>query len=179
MSALHLEAVEASHREAFQEMAREFRAEGDERFAEVLDDWETHLQDVARFAQGTDLPAECMPQSSFLAFAGEELVGGIRVRHRCIEVLERDGGNIGYEVRPSARGRGHAHRILALALVEARRLGLPRVLLTAQTDNLASIRTIQRAGGRRVGTSVSHHSFRTMARFHIDLAPLAQEAPGA
>lgn len=169
MSTLHLEAVEARHRDVFQEMAREFRAQGDERFADALDRWEAHLEGIARFAAGVDLPRDRVRQSSFLAFEGTRPIGGVRLRHHRIEVLERDGGNIGYEVRPSARRQGHSHGILALALEEARRIGLSHVLLTTHADNLASIRTIRGAGGTRIGTSVSHNDFRTMARFRIEL----------
>ncbi|WP_323791491.1 GNAT family N-acetyltransferase [Nocardioides sp.] len=57
------------------------------------------------------------------------------------------GGHIGYFVRPSRRGEGHAGRALGLALDHAADLGLRRVLLTCDRDNEASRRTIESAGG--------------------------------
>lgn len=57
-------------------------------------------------------------------------------------------GHIGYAVVPWARGRGHAGRALALILPEAWALGLPWVELTADPGNAASIRVIERNGGR-------------------------------
>jgi len=176
---LHLEAVEPRHRAAFEEMAREFRGHGDERFASVLEDWDAYLAATQRSRLGLDLPADRVQQTSFLAFSGSQLVGCVRLRHRRIEVLERDGGNIGYEVRPCARRQGYGRTILARVLEEAERIGLQRVLLTADTENLASIRIIEGAGGIRTGNSVSHHSFRAMARYHIELPRLTERRPEA
>lgn len=77
----------------------------------------------------------------------DEVVGFLAVRHALDEFLLEQGGHIGYSVRPSARGRGHASRALRLGLAHAAGLGLERVLLTCDPDNLASQRTIERAGG--------------------------------
>jgi len=50
-------------------------------------------------------------------------------------------------VRPSRRRQAHASRALRLALAESRRLGLDRVLVTCDHDNVPSRFTIERAGG--------------------------------
>ncbi|SDJ45915.1 Acetyltransferase (GNAT) domain-containing protein [Actinokineospora alba] len=57
------------------------------------------------------------------------------------------GGHIGYDIRPSARGRGHATALLAAALGVAHTYGIDRALLTCAPDNLASRRVIERNGG--------------------------------
>jgi predicted acetyltransferase len=75
------------------------------------------------------------------------VVGFLAVRHALNELLVEQGGHIGYSVRPSARGRGHASAALRLGLDHAVGLGLDRVLLTCYPDNAASRRTIERAGG--------------------------------
>ncbi|WP_106403754.1 GNAT family N-acetyltransferase [Actinocorallia populi] len=70
------------------------------------------------------------------------VLGGIALRH------ERSAfGDIGYGVRPSARGRGLATWALGQMLKEARALGLDRVLLVCADDNLASAATIERNRG--------------------------------
>jgi predicted acetyltransferase len=50
-------------------------------------------------------------------------------------------------VRPSRRAQGHASRALALAVRRCAELGIDRVLLTCDEDNLASARTIERNEG--------------------------------
>ena len=81
------------------------------------------------------------------AGADEEVVGFLALRHALTAWLLEEGGHIGYSVRPSRRGQGHASRALGLAVRRAAELGLDRVLLTCDEDNLASARTIERNGG--------------------------------
>jgi RimJ/RimL family protein N-acetyltransferase len=56
-------------------------------------------------------------------------------------------GHVGYDVRPSARGRGHGRALLATTLREAYRLGVDPVVLTVHTDNVVSTRVVESCGG--------------------------------
>lgn len=108
---------------------------------------ERFTEHLARSAQRADL-ARPMPDGKVHADQywiadGEHLVGFIQLRHRLTEQLLEEGGHIGYSVRPSARRHGHAGRALGLALGRARELGLERVLITCDDDNVASARTIE------------------------------------
>lgn len=76
-----------------------------------------------------------------------EVVGFVSIRHELNDWLRRFGGHIGYSVRPSRRRRGYARAALALALERCRKLGLERVLVTCDDDNVGSYRTIEGAGG--------------------------------
>jgi len=78
---------------------------------------------------------------------GGEVVGFIATRHDLTAFLLETGGHVGYSVRPSRRGEGHAGRALLLALDHVTDLGLERVLITCDEDNEASRRTIESAGG--------------------------------
>jgi predicted acetyltransferase len=77
----------------------------------------------------------------------EEVVGFLALRHSLTAWLLEEGGHIGFSVRPSRRAQGHASRALALAVHRSAELGLERVLVTCDEDNLASARTIERNGG--------------------------------
>ena len=61
--------------------------------------------------------------------------------------LLREGGNIGYDVRPSARRRGHATAMLAAALPVAAALGIDRARIDCDVTNIASRRVIEKNGG--------------------------------
>ena len=78
---------------------------------------------------------------------GERVLGAISLRHSLNDWLLNVGGHIGYGVRPSERRKGLASWALGLTLDEARKLGLERVLITCQVSNVASARTIEKAGG--------------------------------
>jgi predicted acetyltransferase len=78
---------------------------------------------------------------------GPDVLGAISLRYELNDFLLEAGGHIGYGVRPSARRRGLASWALGEVLVEARRIGLDRVLLTCDVDNTGSARTIEKHGG--------------------------------
>ncbi|WBQ06989.1 GNAT family N-acetyltransferase [Kribbella sp. CA-293567] len=80
---------------------------------------------------------------------GTEWLGRLSIRHALTPALEELGGHIGYFVRPSARGRGHATRMLAQSLPIAARLGIDPALLTCDTGNEASRKVILAAGGEQ------------------------------
>ena len=78
---------------------------------------------------------------------GDEVIGFLHVRHELNDFLLEEDGHIGYGVRPSARGQGHATRALALAVEYCAELGIERALVTCDEDNEPSRRTIERCGG--------------------------------
>lgn len=79
-----------------------------------------------------------------------KLVGSIGLFHLDWEV---GSGEIGYGVRSDQRGSGYATEALAAVSAWALKTGgLQRVWLTANTDNLASVRVAEKAGFHREGT---------------------------
>jgi len=79
---------------------------------------------------------------------GDEFIGEASVRHQLNAHLLQEGGHVGYGIRPSRQGRGYGKRILALALLECRRLGMERALVTCLDANVASAKIIEANGGR-------------------------------
>lgn len=77
----------------------------------------------------------------------DEYLGSLSIRHSLTPYLLEVAGHIGYSVRPSARRRGVATEALRLALPEAAALGLERVLVTCDTDNVGSAKVIEANGG--------------------------------
>jgi predicted acetyltransferase len=150
-------------------MAEEFRREGDPRFELALDDLDAFFEHVERFAAGRNLPDDRVQQTHFLLFDRDRLVGSARLRHRLIPVLHLDGGNVGYEIRRAERGKGYGTTLLALVLAEACRIGLDRVLLTTERQNLPSIRVIEKNGGVPDGTSISPNTGEVMLRYWIEV----------
>lgn len=82
--------------------------------------------------------------------AAGKLVGSIGLFHPDWEVRSAE---IGYGVRGDERGKGYASEALGAvagwALTDG---GVQRAWLTANTDNVASIRVAEKAGFRREGT---------------------------
>ncbi len=89
-----------------------------------------------------------VPMTTLWWAEGPEMLGRLAIRHRLTPALERAGGHIGYDVRPSARRQGHATAMLAAALPVAASLGIEQALLTCDDTNTASQRVIEANGGR-------------------------------
>jgi predicted acetyltransferase len=77
----------------------------------------------------------------------DEVVGFLALRHELNAFLLEEGGHIGYAIRPSRRRQGYATQALGLAVRRSAELGLDRVLVTCDEDNLASAATIVANGG--------------------------------
>lgn len=75
------------------------------------------------------------------------LLGAVNIRHKLNEELLRTGGHIGDGIRPSERRKGYATEMIRLALIECRKLGLDRVLMVCNKDNVGSAKSIIRNGG--------------------------------
>ena len=63
------------------------------------------------------------------------------------EALLLNGGHRGDGVRPSERRKGIATKMISLALDECRKLGIQRVLMVCDKDNVGSAKSIRNNGG--------------------------------
>jgi predicted acetyltransferase len=92
-------------------------------------------------------PEGHVPGTTLWWVDGKEYLGRLTIRHRLSAHLREVGGHIGYDIRPSARRRGHATVMLAAALPVAYRLGVDPALVTCDEDNVASRKVIEANGG--------------------------------
>ncbi|MGW5738847.1 MULTISPECIES: GNAT family N-acetyltransferase [Streptomyces] len=140
----------------------EFRAEGrggpddDTTLGRTLRDYGDKWHDPVvfeRYVAEVDAavhPAEpySVPVTTLWYADGAEYVGRLAIRHHVnTRFLREYGGHIGYDVRPTARRRGHATAMLVDSLPYACALGLDSVLVTCDTDNTGSRKVIEGAGG--------------------------------
>jgi predicted acetyltransferase len=96
---------------------------------------------------GQQLPPGWVPETFLVADVKNVIVGRVSIRHELSEFLRNYGGHIGYGVLPDFQRRGYATEILRQALIIARSLGIVRVLVTCDDDNVGSICTIEKHGG--------------------------------
>ncbi len=77
-----------------------------------------------------------------------KIVGVIDLRHHLGNpVLREWGGHFGYIVRPGERGKGYAKEMVRQNLINCKELGLHKVMITCNRNNIASERTILANGG--------------------------------
>ena len=85
-----------------------------------------------------------VPDSTFFALDTERniFVGAVNIRHYLNDKLLHDGGHIGDGIRPSQRRKGFGTEMIKLALIQCKKLGIDRVLMVCDKDNIASRKTI-------------------------------------
>ena len=90
-----------------------------------------------------------VPDSTFFCLDTDRniFVGAVNIRHYLTDSLLFTGGHIGDGIRPSERRKGYATAMIALALDECKKLGIHRVLMTCDKDNIGSAKSIINNGG--------------------------------
>lgn len=83
-----------------------------------------------------------------------KIIGTINIRWNLSEEMKKFAGNIGYAIRPTERRKGYNKINLYLGLIEAKKVGLDRVMLDCETKNLASSKTMEALGGKLERTEI-------------------------
>lgn len=78
----------------------------------------------------------------------ERVVGAINIRWNYPGKLSKFTGNIGYGIRPTERRKGYNKINLYLGLIETKKVGLNKVKLVCEKDNIASVKTIESLDGK-------------------------------
>lgn len=154
-------ATAAVHR-SFLEAMDEFVAEGRDGDGSMvggsLTRWSDRWHDPEVFAayvasvrakalEDTPRPQGVVPSTTLWWVDGDTYLGRLTIRHRLTPWLRELGGHIGYDIRATARRRGHATAMLRAALPVAHRLRIERALVTCDYDNVASRKVIEASGG--------------------------------
>lgn len=114
--------------------------------------WDAYLKQLEDHRAGVNLPERFVPSTFLVAEVAGTIVGRTSIRHRLNENLLKMGGHIGYGVLAEHRRRGYATEILRQSLIVARSIGIDRVLVTCDDDNVGSIKAIEACGGQLENT---------------------------
>lgn len=136
-----------------------------EQIAEMMDEWTACGEKIVPYAirkadyhdfdsyiaslELIDTQDGKIPNSTFFCLDTDRniVVGAVNIRHYLNEDLLRNGGHIGDGVRPSERRKGIATKMISLALEECRKLGISKVLMVCDKDNIGSAKSIINNGG--------------------------------
>lgn len=143
------------YKDSFIQAVKEYQADKADDRLDVLSlnvddlekDFDSYVSKVLSNAEGKNLLAGYVPQSTFWLIDGKEFIGRVSIRHILTDHLLREGGHIGYDVRPSMRQKGYGKNLLDLALPRAKALGIKKALVTCNENNLGSKKIIEANGG--------------------------------
>lgn len=142
---------------AFRQEIMDCDAESEDRFAGCISlDVSTSAEEWIKICKLRRCEETCgeagttVPSHMYLAVRRKDLkiVGMIDLRHHINHpVLGTWGGHCGFSVRPCERGKGYAKEMLRLNILNAKALGIPKLLVTCDVENRASERVILANGG--------------------------------
>lgn len=149
---MRLEHPNVRYKDSYLAAQREFQAEGinmEFDLDKIEADFEDFVETRLLRMYGKRLPniPGAVPCTHFWLIDGDEFVGELRLRHYLSPELVDFAGHIGYEVRPSARGKGFAKAALSKALLECKKMFITKALLTVDKENAASKKVIESNGG--------------------------------
>lgn len=138
---------------SFLAAVKEYQAEGLRYYTqlsseELEDNFTSYIRQLEAESAGKNLPEGYVAHTTFWLVEGNEYIGRVDIRHDLNDFLRREGGHLGYDIRPSKRGQGYGKLILKLGLEKAKEMGLPNILITCDIDNIPSKKVIEANGGQ-------------------------------
>ncbi len=115
--------------------------------------WANDFHDFDHYMENLDTREEMengwVPDTTLFCLDRDRniFVGAVNIRHNLNDDLLKTGGHIGDGIRPSERRKGYATAMIALALEECKKLGISKVLICCDKDNVGSAKSIIRNGG--------------------------------
>lgn len=172
MKDLVLVQPQEQYRVGFKQMVEAYRDFGEK---EYFDKYKDALGDftgyVLKLTENAKIFDEWVPTQTFwLKNANDEILGVVRIRTSLNNEFVREfAGHIGYDISPQCRMRGYGTTILKLALEKAALIGLDRVLITCDDDNVASRKIIEKNGGIFESKVFKEESQKELRRYWIEL----------
>ena len=97
----------------------------------------------------------------------DRIVGMINIRLALNEYLRKEGGHIGYAIRPTERRKGYGTSMLREALSFCKAIGLCDMIITCDKANIASSQIIINCGGVLVDEFFSDVSKRDVQKYRV------------
>lgn len=133
---------------------------------EGFTNYEDYLVELTKRERGHGKWLPC--SNYFLVNENKRVLGMLDIRHELNDYLHQFGGHIGYSVRPSERKKGYATQMLAKGVEKCQELGIGKVLITCDQDNIGSAKVILNNNGKE-DYSVQDEDGVVVRRFWISL----------
>lgn len=101
-----------------------------------------------------------LPTSNYFLFDGDKEIGFSQIRHtpsQSPEFPDECASHIFYEIHKEFRGKGYGSKLLALAIDQAKILGISKIALSCLKNNIASQKIIKKSGGKFKGEYHGNH----------------------
>lgn len=165
----------SEYKDSYLEALHEYHAESRyeyQQHAKLNTDFDSFVEDLKSEDERAHEPLadwmEPVPETVLWLVKEKNYIGTLRIRHRLNWHLEKDGGHVGYVIRPSMRGKGYGKKILQKGMPLINYLGIDQALITVDPSNPASIRIVEYCGGVFEDETVATEKFPARRRYWLD-----------
>ena len=165
---------EEREQEAFEYIDEHIENDSDIVGCHGLSRFRGRYKDWLRKVEMDSIPELCTEEIPSRVFflvreSDNRIVGMLHIYLGLNDRLRDFGGNIGYGIRPTERGKGYNNINLLLGLLVCRDYHMDQVLLTAFKDNKASVRTMENFGGVKIKDYFDEDEDKDIVHYVIDV----------
>jgi predicted acetyltransferase len=111
---------------------------------------------------------EPVPETVIWMVKDDQYMGTVDIRHRLNWHLEKWGGHVHFNIRPSLRGLGFGKKILKKAIPIINYLGIDKALITIKPNDKAGIHIVESVGAVFEDETPATDKFPAMRRYWLD-----------
>ena len=175
MSASKIIRPTSEFKDSYLEALQEFHAEGRYTHQDITAlnaDFDEFIKQISTERGYPHQPyqdwVEPVPETIVWLVKDDQYIGTVDIRHRLNWHLEKWGGHVHFNIRPSMRGLGFGMKILKKAIPIINYLGIDKALITVKPNDKAAIRIIEACGGEFEDETQATDKFPTMRRYWLD-----------
>ena len=98
-----------------------------------------------------------------------KIIGMLNIRWNIPPNIQEFVGNIGYGIRPTERKKGYNKINLYLGLIEIQKLGLKKIYLDCEDNNIASYKTMEALNAKLLSTKIDPYDNLLTRIYYIDV----------
>ncbi|SGY87934.1 GNAT family N-acetyltransferase [Moritella viscosa] len=164
---MKIELAHMDHLTAFTSYIDECVDDGIILYEFIFSNYEGYLKKRIAYAKGEELPKGWSPITTYFCIENDVILGSIRIRQGTNAYIEDFIGHIGYETRPSARGKGVAKFMLSTI----QKVALTGdVMISCDPTNLASRKVIESCGARFINEYYYEAEVQQVRRYQLSSA---------
>lgn len=175
MSASKLIRPTIEYKDEYLEALKEYHAEGrylHQDIDRLSVDFETFIKEMRAEKGYPHQPyqdwVEPVPETIVWLVKDGKYIGTVDIRHRLNWHLEKWGGHVHFNIRPSMRGKSYGTKILKKAAPIINYLGIDKALITVRPDDEAAIRIVESCGAEFEDETTATDKFPAMRRYWLD-----------
>lgn len=175
MSASKLVRPAIEYKESYLEALEEFHAEGRYTYQDSQNlnvNFEDFVKELNTDRGYPHQPyqdwVEPVPETVVWLVKDNKYIGTVDIRHRLNWHLEKWGGHIHFNIRPTMRGMGFGKKMLQKAMPIVNYIGIDKALITLDPENISAIKIAEAVGADFEDETCATDKFPAMRRYWLD-----------